>query len=166
MSLETITFNFLSLKPNIIELEDRIQAKSSFLQKLFYLFSCDRAVTFHREKRIIEIFRKSWWLKKTTDYVSYGDVNNVTFGFENWHDFGFDFWQDKYERIWVSLELKESGEIKPLVCFEGEGAKETGVLGTLLGDSMLDFRGNQGSAASEFYNTIKDELKLWPSQSE
>lgn len=166
MSLETITVSFLSLKPSVIRLQDRIIARSSFLQKLFYLFSCNRVVTFHKEKRTIEIFRRSWWFKTSTDFVAYDEVKNVTFGFEDWHDFGFDFWQDKYERIWVSLELKGTEEIKPLVCFEGEGAKETGVLGTLLGDSMFDFRGNQASLASEFYNTVKDELKLWSNKTE
>lgn len=160
MSLETITFNFLSLKPKVTRLAYGIEARLSFLQRLFYLFSCNRIVTFHRTKGLIEIYRKSWWFRQSTDFVSYDDVKDVTFSFENWHDFGFDFWQDQYEKIWISLELKDSEEVIPLICFEGEGAKETGILGTLLGDSLFDFKGNQEALASEFLTAVKDELKL------
>ncbi|PXA03973.1 hypothetical protein DDZ13_10065 [Coraliomargarita sinensis] len=139
----------------------RIVARSSFLQQLFYLFSCKRVVTFEREKRYIEIYRKTWWFKKASDFVCYDQVSDVSFGFEDWNDFGFEFWQDGYEKIWVSLELKNSDELVPLVCFEGEGSRETGIFGTLLGDSIFDFRGNQQALASEFYNTVKDELGMW-----
>lgn len=161
MSLRTVTINFLGLKPNVLVSDKCIQAKSGFLQKLFYLFSCNRRVTFHREKKMIEAHKKTWWLKKRSDFITYESVAEVNFEFGGWNDFGWDFWQDHYEKIWIVLVVKDTGNEFPIICFEGEGSKETGFMGVLLGDAIFDFRGNQGKKASEFYTIVKDELNLW-----
>lgn len=58
-----------------------------------------------------------------------------------------------------NLQLEDQEELVRLIPFEGEGSKETGWWGTLLGDSFLDFRGDHAEAAYEARNQIKEFLR-------
>ena len=92
--------------------------------------------------------------------VSLRCVEEVGFVSKEYPEFGCGdpFWGDRYEIIWLALQVRgRSGPVK-LVPFEGEGSKETGLLGVLLGDSFFDLRGDHAEAAYDMRIRLKQEL--------
>lgn len=126
-----------------------------------YLFCCSHHVSFQRATRQVTIRHRRWWFFTKRQTISYDDVEEVGFVSKNIPDFGCGdpFWGDRYEIVWLALQLRHQDDFVRLAPFEGEGSKETGILGVLLGDSIIDFRGDHADAAYNARYFVKRELR-------
>ncbi len=157
MSLYTVTLNFLSSKPRITRTGNRLVMESTFGYRLAYLFACSQRIEFDAVARKVSVHRRSWWFRVHHDLFHFDLVEEVGFICTEYAS-GSPRWGDQYEQVWLALKLKTRREPVKLASFEGEGSKETGVFGVLLGDSILDFRGDHEESAYETKRLVEEVL--------
>ncbi|HSH95178.1 MAG TPA: hypothetical protein VK968_13585, partial [Roseimicrobium sp.] len=113
-----------------------------------------------RSKRLVTIYRRSWWFVRRFDIVSYDSIEDFGFWSKDLPQFcaSEPFWGDKYEYVWLVLKIRDRDDLVRLISFEGEGSKETGLLGVVLGDSIFDFRGDHVEAAYDAKAMVESAL--------
>jgi hypothetical protein len=156
MSIHTSTFSFLSLKPGIRRNGPCLVFESTPWAHALSLFSHWQRVELNGESKWITVQHKSWWFQKHCERIHFSLVEETGFTFQEWRS-GRPRWGNRYEQIWLVLKLKTRRELVKLVPFEGEGSQETGFVGVLFGDSLVDFRGDHAERACEA-KTLVDEM--------
>jgi len=159
MSLHTVTLSFLSLKPRVTRTADRLVLESTFGYRLCYLFACAYRIEFDAVTRRVSVFQRSWWFREHKDLFYFDLVEEVGFIGKEYPN-GRPYKSDQYEQIWLALKLKTRREPVKLASFEGEGSRETGVIGVMLGDSIVDFRGDHVESAYEMKTLVEEVLGL------
>lgn len=138
----------------------RLILRSSRWYQLCYFLAIFHKVILDPAERMISIHHRKWWFYKRTHFVPYDLVEEVGFICNNIPELcGDPFWGDRYEIVWLALQITDSDEFIKLIPVEGEGSKETGILGVLLGDSIVDLRGDHAEAAHDLRLILKKELQ-------
>lgn len=161
MSVWTSSSSVLAIKPKIWIQGEQLRARSSLLAQLLTLFSYEKLLIVDRDKEKIGIRTRRLWCFTSRRTISFARVHYVESEFgglgTSWGltSEGFEA-TDQLECFTVWLVLKEPDERVKLFTFMGEGARETGWAGVLLGgDSMVDFSGDQEQVSRNFLWQLK-----------
>ncbi|MFC1617444.1 hypothetical protein ACFL2K_04410 [Candidatus Margulisiibacteriota bacterium] len=168
MSLTNIQLSFLSIKPVVIVNNRFIIIKKSFFQKLFGLFlknykteidfllnriTHTETSYFFFNKKVIRSFKKLSHIDYSKkDFATSWGACHTNSGMSS-----MDF--DSVSIFHVYLFFKDNSQIK-LGSYFGEGARNTGWLGVLLGDSIIDFSGNQREKSHSLVLLLSKRLKI------
>ena len=161
MSIHTSESQLLTFRPSIIETKDSIIIETSFLKKLFSLFSYMHKIEIIPSLKKINISRKFAWFFHSFIQLDFDDVCHIDYSYESW---GTSWGRtssgigahDEVERFAVYLVTKN--EEKYFVCsFYGEGSVSTGWTGVLLGgDDVVDYAGTQGNESRQFVEYLSE----------
>lgn len=145
MSLYVVTSRWLALKPRVSVLDDRIVIRPSILASLLWLFSYSRVVVIDRPRREILVRTRILWLFVARRAIPFSRVSSIDTGYHatetSWNIFREA--EDTIETYSIVLTLDDPFEKQTIYEATGEGARETGLLGVFLGDSIADAQGDQ-----------------------
>jgi hypothetical protein len=117
--------------------------------------SCRRVVVDPRSDTITLKTRSLWFFRKTVT-LRYSDISHFEYRYgslaTSWDFLGNV--HDSLESYSVSAALHRGEEVY-LISFRGAGSAQTGALGVLLGDSVVDFQGDQGSRSLGFIDALQ-----------
>ena len=158
MSFFTATSSFLSLKPKIRVDGDRLFTRTCVLVQLLSLLGYYRSLEVDQRTHTIEIYTRRFWLFSDTRTIQFSEVSHLDYDFSSlmtsWSILGDT--HDQLESFHVALVLHQKGEKVELFSFMGEGSQETGLIGVMLGDSVLDFQGSQQKESLKFATLLAD----------
>ena len=163
MSLHTWNVGFLSIKPKIWMEDEVLFGRTSFIVQMLSLFSYCRFLRLSSRERTLELQVRKWWLLQECKILHFEEVDYIDYDFQSigtsWGISPFYFERnDQVESYQVSLVLKSKEKV-PLFRFSGEGSRETGWRGVLIGgDSLIDMAGDQDSVSRNFVDILKHIL--------
>ncbi len=161
MSVVILKSSFFSIKPRVWVDGDSLCARTPLLIMLLCLFFYRKKTVINRKTKYIEVRRTIFWVIPAVEMIPFRNVDHISYDYANYPTSGGAFatttWRnDEVEIFSVGLVLsKPKGAKVPLFKFQGEGAVETGLMGAaFLGDSYLDFMGDQESASFRFVDLL------------
>ena len=167
MSLLTLTSGIFAIKPKVSVQDNVIQARTPLIVQFVLLFSYSKHVRVDPATRTIQITRRWLWIINNLKIISFDRVSHIlydigSFG-TSWSFFTNEGLgrTDEVERYKVGLALKNPPKNLWLFGFTGEGAVETGWVGTIFGDDdAIDCRGDQDEASYNFLNLLRNTLNV------
>ena len=167
MSLVGRRSALLSIAPQLVTGEHWMLASTSRMWTALTLFSYRRELRVDaRKERIIIDERRLWRTRRTelrfeeVDHISYHYGELPTSFFSTFAARSYTLQTaDAVEQFEVELVLK-SGEQLPLFSFVGDGERMTGWLGVAMGDSVLDFQGEQEAESLTFVRELERLTRL------
>jgi len=138
-------FSFLGIKPKVSINGDRLIACTCLLFKILTFFAYTKCVTVDRRIKLVIIKKTYFWIFKTKQIIHFNNIKRIVYAYCNYTtDYNSLTLQntDEIDEFTVSLELY-SRDIVKIFSFTGEGAVDTGITGVLLGDDLVDSRGDQ-----------------------
>jgi hypothetical protein len=171
MSLIHRRSRLLSVAPSLTLAEDWLRATTNDVWVVLSLFSYRRQVHVDARTRRITVRERRFWRTRETR-VDVDAVAHIEYGFASLGTSFFGTYSsgratlqsaDTVERFHVGLLLKD-GRRLPLFSFVGDGERMNGLLGVLLGDSIVDFSGEQEEDSYAFVKALQDltGLQLGP----
>lgn len=157
MSLSTVVTNLLALKPKIWIEGTRLYAASSIAGRVLSLFSRYRKVIVDRKKKFVYISTKKFWVFESVKVIPFSNIERIDYSYfdiaTRWIPYAYET-TDQVECFTVSLCLIQPEEKVKLFSFIGEGAVETGWIGVLQGDEIVDFCGDQAPSSRNYVNLL------------
>lgn len=156
MSLIVPTFGIFSIKPKFWEREGVLHSRSSLFVQLIFLFSYKKTVTVDPLAKEVTIRHRFLWVFRIVKRVSFHEITRIDYSFASWGT----SWnrlgerRDQQENFNISLILRGDKYVS-LWDFMGEGSVADGIRGMLLGDSLVDFSGNQEDASRRYVTLVK-----------
>ncbi len=171
MSIVHRRSRLLSVTPTLTLAEDWLHASTSPLWVALSLGSYRRQLHVDARTGRIIVRERRYWLTRETR-LAFGDVAHIEYGFASTSTSFFGTYSagratlqsaDSIERFHIGLVLKDGRQL-PLFSFVGDGEKMNGLLGVLLGDSIIDFSGEQEDDSYAFVKALQDltGLQLGP----
>ena len=165
MSLLTLTSGILAVKPKVSVQGDIIYARTSLIVQFLSLFSYSKHVRVDCSTRTIQISKRWLWIISSLKIIPFDRVSYILYDIRSFGT-SWSFWTDEglgrtdeIERYKVGLALKDPPKNLWLFAFTGEGAVETGWVGTVFGeDDAIDYRGDQDDASYDFMRLLRDAL--------
>jgi hypothetical protein len=156
VSLVTVTSSASSLSPRVWVEDERLVAETSTLSQVLLLGSSKRRVVVDPRADTLTLYTRGFWLFRRTVTLRFSDISHFEYRFGSvatgWDVLGNV--HDSLESYSVSAALYHGEEVY-LISFRGAGAAQTGVLGVLMGDSLVDFQGDQGSRSLGFIDALQ-----------
>lgn len=155
MSFFTITSSLLSICPKLWWEGEQLHSRSSLkaLIPTFFLFYKHVIVCPHEQ--VITIRRCWLWFIRWTKTIPFNRIERIDYDVSSlstsWTWFGET--ADEVDEYKVGVLTHDGRRIK-LWSFIGEGSAETGFWGVMMGDSVIDYSGNQGSASLQFAEAL------------
>lgn len=107
--------NFITFKPNISVVGDKLVACTGFLDKLFTLFSYIKQVTVDRSIKAVTIEKRVLWFFTSEKIISFDDIKSITYIYYK-DSYQTDVETDEFK---VSIELINPPKRINLVTFRG-----------------------------------------------
>ncbi len=130
--------------------------KTALTFRVFTLFIFVRTVTFDSKRSLI-LYKTRWfWLYKGIQIIRFSDIDHIDYTFNNiGTDRGIVPNRGVFGRHdtmeWFGIYIVLKNDQKKKVCmFLGEGSVSNGLSGWLLGDDLIDVRGNQEQESCTF----------------
>lgn len=181
MSLVEVRSSWLSVAPKVwIEGDGEVLcARTSKVWQALSLGAYAREVRFDRRKREISIRTKLAYFVQRETVIPYARLARIEYRFGSLgtgliggyraprsftghvHRTGHS--SDQIEWFTIELVLQNPFERVEALFFTGEGAKLTGVYGVLMGDSVVDFAGEQEQESLEVFDLIERFTGVGPS---
>lgn len=156
MSILAITSPLAALNPKVWTEDGQLRARTNLLLQILCLFFWERTVIVDRRERTILLRNRFLWLLERTHVFAFGDLSHIDYRFASmstgWDMFGRD--TDSLEKFTVSV-TKHDGETIELFAFRGDGTGMTGVTGVMLGDSALDYEGDQADKSLGYVEQLQ-----------
>ncbi len=164
MSLVTITSPLAALTPKVWWDGDRLCARTSKAWQAASLGSWCQEVIADPTARVVEIHKRYLWLASSVTEVPFDAISHIEYRHV---DFATDWLggprgsyfrgtaTDGMESYSVTLALRDRDEIH-LFSFQGEDAHQTGVAGVILGDSIVDTRGDQQEKSLRYVDSLME----------
>ena len=138
---------FLTLRPSVHESRGSVIIKTGFVAGLLSLFLNTTRVEVIPSRRVIVFsFRRAYFFT-SHHTIHFRDVGYIDYTFDSmgtdWGltSVGFDR-HDQVESFLIAIVTKDQKR-HPVCAFRGEGANDTGWIGLLGGDDLIDFSGTQ-----------------------
>lgn len=144
MSLIEVKTGALSLSPRIRERGGRIFVRTSGLLRLLTLWSHTYTVIVDPGMRRIEVHERRLWAWARHRFIPFARVDHIDYRFASLTTALAWFYgaADQVERFSLDLVLDDDERIR-VASFRGAGSVMTGLGGVLMGDSLVDYAGNQ-----------------------
>lgn len=156
MSLVAITSPLAALNPKVWTEDGQLRARTNLFIQILCLFFWQRTVIVDRRERTILVRNRFLWLLERTHVYAFGDLSHIDYKFSSmstgWDMFGRD--TGSLEKFIVSVTTRE-GEPIELFAFRGDGTGMTGVTGVMLGDSLVDYEGDQAGKSLGFVEQLQ-----------
>jgi hypothetical protein len=163
MSLVTVTSPMAALTPKVWWDDGRLCARTSMVWQVATLGSWCQEVIADPEERVVTVRRRYLWLATSTMEVPFDAISHIEYRHvgvaTDW--FGgsrrmvlHGGKSDGVESYSVSLALRDRDEIH-LFSFQGEDSVHTGAVGVLLGDEILDVRGDQQEKSLNYVDALQ-----------
>lgn len=163
MSLVTVTSPLAALTPKVWWDEGRLCARTSRVWQTALLGSWCQEVIADPEQRVVIIRRRYLWLATSTLEVPFDAISHIEYRHASmatdW--FGgsrrsvlYGAKSDGVESYSISLALRDRDEIH-LFSFQGEDSVHTGAVGVLLGDAIVDVRGDQQESSLSYIDALQ-----------
>lgn len=157
MSLITVTSPVHAFAPKVWWEEDRLHARTSAVVQALALGTVRKEVVVDPKAREVVVrTRYAWFFPRETvipfdaiSHISYGHAGITT----SWNQWGQA--HDGVESFSIALVLHDRDEVH-LFSFAGEGAKATGALGVMLGDDIVDIRGDQEEKSLSYVDALME----------
>jgi hypothetical protein len=158
MSIGIVTTNLLAKNPAVFREGDRAVARTNWWLQLLTLFSYRKQVIIDRRRKQIEIDTRAFWFFRWKTRIPFSRIERLSYGFAAFGTEWGAFWErtDQVESFTVGLVLRAPEETLDLFSFRGEGSVQTGWTGVLLGDSLVDFEGDQADASRSFVRILQE----------
>jgi len=162
MSLIQRRWARLSLAPEVLAGNGWLRARTHGFWVALSLFSYRRELHVDAKRQLFTLRERRFWSTSTLE-VSFGAVAHIEYGFDDWTTSAISSVEsgrftlrgaDSVERFRVALVLK-TGTRVPLFAFVGDGERMTGVAGVLMGDSVVDFTGEQETESLAFVKQLQ-----------
>lgn len=162
MSLVHCRSRLLGVAPEVIVHDGLLIARTNDVWTALSLFSYRRELYVDARRSRIMLRERRFWRTRETR-LDFDAVDHVEYGYGSFSTSFFTTVQsgrlslqsaDSLERFRVALVLK-NGERLPLFSFVGDGERMTGGLGVLLGDSLVDFSGEQEAESYRFVRHLQ-----------
>lgn len=162
MSLVTVTSPLHAIAPRVSWDGDRLCACTSRFWQGATLGAWRKEVIVDPTARTVSIHTRTFWLANDTVVVPFDAISHVAYrhaGFATGWIGGFGTGSlhgaatDGVESYSVALALHDRDEIH-LFSFMGGDSHETGVAGVLLGDSLVDVRGDQQERSLRYVDAL------------
>jgi len=151
----------LSLGPHFVATDTWLMARTHRFWTALSLFSYERVLRVDATSRLIALRERRGWRTRWTQ-LSIDEVDHIAYGYHSITTdlsttsrngrLGIDT-ADQVDNYSIELVLKV-GDPVPLFSFIGEGATMSGVLGVLMGDSLIDFEGKQDEESRVFVRQL------------
>ena len=165
MSLRTISLRLLTIRPRISFDRDCLRVADSRWVRAIRLGLAARQTEFHFDRGVMEHRVRRLWFRPREWLVPFSELSHIEYGYRSvgtswgWGAGGIGR-QDELDVFTVSVVAK-SGRAYPVCAFYGEGAVETGWIGTLLGDDALaDLSGSQEAESRQFVRALSRGLGI------
>jgi hypothetical protein len=156
MSLVTITSPLSAIAPRVWWDGPRLCARTSLFWQGVSLGAWRREVVVDPDDRAVWITTRRFWVSTDEVRVAFDSISHIEYRYggltTGWNAFGQA--HDGLESFSVALALHDRSEI-PLFSFQGEGSHATGATGVLLGDSLVDVRGDQQEQSLSFIDSLQ-----------
>ena len=162
MSLVTVTSPLHAIGPHVWWDEGRLCARTSRFWQGATLGAWRKEVVVDPGTRTVAIHTRTFWLAKGTVEVPFDAISHVAYrhgGFATAWIGGLrgsslqGTATDGVESYSVALALHDRDEIH-LFSFMGDDSHQTGVAGVLLGDSIVDVRGDQQERSLRYVDAL------------
>ena len=144
----------LSTGPRLWTENGQLLARTPALLRCLSGLAFDVRLRIDRSTQYLILERRSWWFVRRSRAIPFRQIEHIAYRF--W-SFGTDWaWgrrADQFEVMSVGLVLK-GRETVHLFSFLGEGSVATGWGGTLMGDSLVDVRGDQVESSRRFVDQL------------
>jgi len=152
MSVQTVRTSQYSLVPCVQIDKDRLQSRTSLLVQLLTLFSYCHRVSIDRREHLVDISTRYLWVLRRRQIIHFKQISHLRYQYSaqgtSWGMTGEGYGQhDKWETFTISLVLARPPGEQILFRFSGAGSVETGWVGVLAGDSLIDYEGDQEDAS-------------------
>ena len=157
MSLVTVTSPLHSLSPKVWMEGDTLIAETSTLSKVLLLGASKRRVLVDPHAETITLETRSLWALHNSQVIRFSDLSHFEYRYGSMAT-SWDFLgniHDSLEAYSVSAALNDRSEVY-LISFRGAGSAQTGAVGVLLGDSIVDYQGDQGSRSLGFIDALQE----------
>lgn len=156
MSLISISSPFSSLAPKVWVEDECLIARTSLVSQIFMLGSAARRVTVDPRDDTITIESRALWLWHREETLHFADISHFEYRYgslsTSWDLLGNV--HDSLESYSVTATLHDRSEVF-LIAFRGAGSVTTGVTGVLMGDSIVDYEGDQASSSLSYIDSLQ-----------
>ncbi|HVJ88311.1 MAG TPA: hypothetical protein VM580_00805 [Labilithrix sp.] len=157
MSLVTVSSEWSSVNPKIWFEGKALHIRTNLFLQILGLFFWEKTVIVDPTRETFTIQKRYLWFLQSAVEIPFRDVSHFEYGYSSlptsWSITGATF--DRLESYSVALALHDRSEV-PLFSFRGSGAVNTGALGVLLGDSLVDCEGVQRQESRAFIDLLQD----------
>lgn len=161
MSVIEAKTSLLTLAPRVREHGGRIHVRTSGLVQLLALGSYSRMVVIDPGMRRIEVHARHVWLWARHRFVPFARVDHIDYRYGSLTT-GWSWFYgatDRVEKFSIDLVLDDDERIR-VGSFRGAGSVMTGLGGALLGDSFVDWAGNQEDVSRALVERLADVLDV------
>lgn len=163
MSLVTLTSPLHAIAPRVWWEEGRLHARTSMFWQGASLGAWRKEVIVDPAQRAVVVATRTFWLATDERHVPFDAISHVAYR----HAGLATGWlgpfagsrsgeaTDGVESYSVALVLHDRDEIH-LFSFMGEDARQTGVVGVLLGDDVVDVRGDQQESSLRYVDALME----------
>lgn len=178
MSLVELRSPLLSIAPRVwIEDDEVLCARTSRVWQALSLGSYSREVRFDRKRQQITLRTRFAFLAHSERLIPYARLARIEYRYGSLGTgFVWGGWSalslrgrpiahasDSVEWFTIELVLQNPHERVEALFFSGEGAKLTGAWGVLMGDSVVDFAGDQERESRDVFELIERFTGVGPS---
>jgi hypothetical protein len=157
MSFVTVTSRFSAVNPKVWIDGDALHARTNLFLQLLCLFFWCKTVVVDRRARVMTIHWRYFWFLRRTGDIAFDDITHFEYRYGSiataWSWFGHV--HDSLEQFSIDAALTDRTEMR-LFSFRGQGAHQTGAVGVLLGDSAIDFQGDQGARSLAYIDLLQE----------
>ncbi|MFO0553392.1 MAG: hypothetical protein U0271_33720 [Polyangiaceae bacterium] len=157
MGYLVVESGFSALNPKVWFDEGKMLARTNLLFQVLSLASWCKHVEVDPKARVVTVRRRFLWLLERTTEVPFAEISHIAYRYgslaTSWDILGRV--HDSLESYSIALVLTDGSEVS-LFSFRGEGSASTGLSGMLLGDSLIDYQGNQGARSLAYIDALQE----------
>jgi hypothetical protein len=159
MSLFEVKIGLLSLTPRIQERGGRIYVRTSGLLRLLTLWSYTQTVIIDPGMRRVEVHVRHLWVWARHRLIPFARIDHIDYRFGSLLTSMSRIYgaTDQLEKFSIDLVLDDDERI-PVASFRGAGSVMTGLGGALMGDSVVDYAGNQEDMSRALVELLVDTI--------
>ena len=157
MSLLTVTSPTHAFAPKVWWEGNRLHARTSMAVQALALGTLRKEVVIDPDAREVVVRTRYAWLFPGEKIIPFDAISHVSYGYTGIAT-SFNRWgqvHDGVESFAVSLVLHDRDEVH-LFSFAGEGSKATGAMGILMGDELIDVRGDQEEKSLSYVDALME----------
>lgn len=157
MGFLEVTSPFSAVNPKVSFEDGVLRARTNLFLQVLSLFSWNKRVVVDAEARTITVKRRYLWILQSETEIGFDDISHIEYRYGSLTT-SFDWLgnaQDVLESFSVDLALHDGSEHR-LFSFRGDGARSTGAVGVLLGDSLVDYQGDQAKRSLSYVDALQE----------